>query len=157
MKNISIEEYIVSSANPSDVMAILSKYKVPKAKNWDDLIKKIRYVMLTNKNVLLDELKAIDTPYKQLILHGTEEKSNACGCSGFAGGCQCQKCLSSNEKSSSLGVMPVNEKEASAELIAETKTDIGEREKMITNYNKYAPVAVTFLLAGILIAVMAKN
>lgn len=156
MKPISIEEYIVSSADPKDVLAILVKYKMSRPKNWDDLIRKIRLIMLTNKNVLLEELKAIDTPYKQLILHGTEIKSNACGCSGFAGGCQCQKCLASAEKSSSFDAIPVKEASVSTDVSTETKT-ADETEKMITNYNKYAPVAVTFLLAGILIAVMAKN
>lgn len=157
---LSIEQYIITN-NPKAVHALIAKYGLPKAKNWADLERKLRFLMENKKETIVDDLRNIDTDYKALILSGVnevkpiavEKKSNSCGCSGFDsdessncdGDSKCAKCTSASKRQYVMS-------NAEGDKTPTTETKPVEK----SDFNKYAPVVVTVLLGGIFVALIAK-
>ena len=98
MRKISLPKYVAFN-NPQKAQLLLRKYRVPKAKNYRDLKKKLRYIIVRYKDSALQDIVKIH-PDKELFDYanasGTEnetsidsnfsnasgeKKSNACGCS----------------------------------------------------------------------------
>jgi hypothetical protein len=158
---ISIEHYIVTN-NPTEVSAILTKRGIPAPKNIADAIQKLRFVMSKEGNKVSEELAGIKTPYQELIVSSqedkSEDKSNACGCSGFdseqSSGCNGDKSCSCNKSSNVEGesaekqVVPAAAPVAAAPAATETTKD------MMT---KAAPLVVIGLLLVVTTAVFMKK
>jgi hypothetical protein len=159
---ISIEHYIATN-NPIEVSAILTKRGIPAPKNIADAIQKLRFVMSKEGNKVSEELAGIKTPYQELIVSSqedkSEDKSNACGCSGFdseqSSGCNGDKSCSCNKSSNVEGesaekqVAPV----AAAPVAAAPATTETTKDMM----TKAAPLVVIGLLLVVTTAVLMKK
>lgn len=169
---LSIEHYIATN-NPKQVNELLAKYKIPKSKDWSDMIRKLQYVMKKHKDTIVDDLKLIDTPYKSLILSGVvEKKSGACGCSSADGEESYQNCAGNPNcncelKSNVQGTKTFHDQKsfhdqktsgADGESSTSTNTNgVSKIEKSVNTINKYAPAILAVSAFGILIAVVAKK
>lgn len=148
---ISIEHYIATN-NPSEVAAILTKRGIPAPKNLPDAIKKLQFIMSREGNNVTKELASINTPYQSLILSSqddvSEDKSNACGCSGFDGEkkSNCSGDCSCNKKSNATG----DEEPKATVSPAPTETT---KDNLV----KYAPIAAVGLLLIIGTAILVKK
>lgn len=90
MKTIPITAYIAFN-KPKQAQELLEKYGMKRAKNVRDLIHRLDVLMMKKKEDALKEFAMLH-PDRELILHYSENKSGACGCSGADGGCKCSKC-----------------------------------------------------------------
>ena len=153
---ISIEHYIATN-NPKEVAAILTKRGIPAPKNIADAIKKLKFVMSKEGNAVTKELANIETPYQALILStqddNSEDKSNACGCSGFDGEkkSNCSGDCSCNKKSNATG-----DEEPTKAVVAPAPAPT-PTETTKDALNKHAPIIALGLLLVISTAVLMKK
>lgn len=97
MKKIPLQYYVAYN-NPGKCQELLTKFGKPRARDMNDLCRKMTALVVQHRDQALSEIAAIH-PDKGLILatneveHELEKKSNACGCSSADGtGCGCENC-----------------------------------------------------------------
>ena len=159
---IPFEVYIASN-NEKAVAALLSKYRIPAPTSPADLVRKLQFAMAKFKDVVFTDLKAIETPYKALILSGKKElTSGACGCSGVDGdttsscdgGCKCGSEKSNFVKTNApIKDLVTSSVDGDGAVASKTETKIDK----ISDLNKYVPVVIGASLAVIAIALIAKK
>lgn len=102
---ISIEQY-VAVENPKAASQFLTKYGVPPANSLKDLADKMEVITYKYRELALQDLATIDTPYRRLIMDSINTEvavatlmpENVSNCSG---GCSCNKAV--EEKSNCDG------------------------------------------------------
>ncbi len=154
---ISIEQY-VAVANPKAASQLLVKYGVPAANDLRDLCQKLEVITYKYRDLALNDLSTIDTPYRRLILDNqdiivkqipAEVKSNCDGCGGTCG----------DKKSNVEGDKKSDElvkKETKTEEVAKVETPKVYKIENSDKYDKY--IMPTIAVVGIVaLAFMLKN
>lgn len=156
---ISIEHYIATN-NPSEVNAMLTRRGIPSPKNLPDAIQKLRFVMAKEGNSIMKEIASINTPYQELIMSTQdkgEDKSNACGCSGFNGE-QTSNCAGNPNCSCSCGEKKSNQDgQAEQAAAAPAQPVVVVPEQKDDKFQKAVPFVAIGLLLVITTAVLVKK
>lgn len=146
---ISIEQYIAENS-PRSAQGILAKYNIPAGQSIPDLTRKLRFALSKFGTQAAGDLAMIDTPYKQLIVSGSEKRSNACGCSG-ADGSEHSNCSDKPDcgcKDSETLVMTEEEDKSST---------INDQVKNLSNkVSPYVPIITITVLGIVLIKMVMK-